>query len=108
MSNCQKVDSRSVVAEVFLTIVTDIEALLNTCPLTHPSMDPNAPEHLTPSHFLIGRACPHLYLDAVHKDEVVSQRCKCKSTLFGEAITIKEKKYLIYVNLMCCLFAFGA
>lgn len=36
------------------TLMTEVEALVNSRPITHVSTDPNYPEALTPNHFLIG------------------------------------------------------
>ncbi|XP_013171141.1 PREDICTED: uncharacterized protein LOC106120362 [Papilio xuthus] len=36
------------------TLMCEVEALINSRPITHVSTDPNYPEALTPNHFLIG------------------------------------------------------
>ena len=41
--------------ESFTTLITHIEAILNSSPLTAASSDANDPSALTPAHFLIGR-----------------------------------------------------
>ena len=46
--------------EVLHTVVVDVEALLNSRPLTHVSVSPDEPEPLTPNHFLFGRAHPYV------------------------------------------------
>ena len=45
--------SRDVTDEVFSTVIAEVEALLNSRPLTHISVDPHDPVPLTPNHFLI-------------------------------------------------------
>lgn len=66
--------NRSVTDEVLGTVVVDVEALLNSRPLTHVSIDPNDPEPLTPNHFLLGCAHPYVPLTYVNEAEVVSRR----------------------------------
>ena len=51
---------RSVDDEMLLTVLTEVEAVMNGRPLTHVSTEPTDLEALTPNHFLIGRACPQL------------------------------------------------
>ena len=46
--------------EMLLTVMAEVEGLLNSRPLTHVSTDPNDLQALTPNHFLIGRASPNL------------------------------------------------
>ncbi|XP_048481754.1 uncharacterized protein LOC119693943 [Plutella xylostella] len=40
--------------ETLSTLLVEVEALVNSRPITHVSTDPNYPEALTPNHFLIG------------------------------------------------------
>ena len=41
--------------ETLRTLLAEVEHILNLRPLTHISVDSNDQEHLTPSHFLLGR-----------------------------------------------------
>ena len=50
----------AVTDEMLLTVMAEVEGLLNSRPLTHVSADPNDLQALTPNHFLIGRASPNL------------------------------------------------
>lgn len=43
--------------EVLHTLLTEVEHIVNSRPLTHLESDPNDEESLTPNHFLIGRSC---------------------------------------------------
>lgn len=40
--------------ETLFTLFAEVEALVNSRPITHVSCDPNYPEALTPNHFLLG------------------------------------------------------
>ena len=46
--------------EILITVVAEVEAILNGRPLTHVSVDPQEPEALTPNHFLLGRSSPEI------------------------------------------------
>ena len=60
--------------EVLLTIMAEVEALLNSRPLTHVSTHLSHQEALTPNHFLLGRASPNLPPDVFVDREVSSRR----------------------------------
>ena len=49
------VESTKLSTSAFTTLLTQIEAILNSRPLTAPSTDINDPLALTPGHFIIGR-----------------------------------------------------
>lgn len=46
--------SRAPHPDTLSTLLAEVEALVNSRPITHVSSDPNYPEALTPNHFLIG------------------------------------------------------
>ena len=50
----------TVTDEMLLTVMAEVEGLLNSRPLTHVSTDPDDYQALTPNHFLIGCASPNL------------------------------------------------
>ena len=64
------INDQAVSDYVLLTIFTEIEALVNSRPLTHVSDDINDLESLTPSHFLIGRPNKNLQPCLVYDKEV--------------------------------------
>ena len=59
--------------EVLLTLLVEIEHMVNSRPLTHVSVDPRDEEALTPNHFLIGSSSGHLHL-AKYEAEVQNPR----------------------------------
>ena len=52
--------STTVKEEVLRTVLTEVMGILNARPLTHLSVDPEDECPLTPNHFLLGRAHPHI------------------------------------------------
>ena len=57
-------DVRTPSDEVLATAFAEAEALVNSRPLTHISVNPDDPEALTPSHFLIGTSSPNHHITA--------------------------------------------
>ncbi|XP_058797868.1 uncharacterized protein LOC131668049 [Phymastichus coffea] len=55
-------NGESVSEEVLLTLLAEVEHMVNSRPLTHVSVDPCDEEALTPNHFLIGSSSGHLKL----------------------------------------------
>ena len=66
--------NQSVNEEMFLTVVKNVEGILNARPLTHLGMDPNDQEPLTPNHFLLGGASPYTTLVWVDDSETCSRK----------------------------------
>jgi hypothetical protein len=60
--------------EVLRTIMAEVVAILNARPLTHLSVDPEDESPLTPNHFLLGRAHPHIPPDLFDETGVLSHR----------------------------------
>ena len=54
--------------------MAEVEAFLNARPLTHISVDPTDPEPITPNHFLLGRAAPHIPPDIFTEGELASRK----------------------------------
>ncbi|XP_074039995.1 uncharacterized protein [Leptinotarsa decemlineata] len=72
------IEDISLTFEQFYTVLTEIEAVLNSRPLTPISSDPNDFTALTPSHFLIGRpltTLPDPDLTTVNKNRLFHFQC---------------------------------
>lgn len=67
-------NERSVTEDVLLTALVGAEALLNSRPLTHVSVDPDDLEALTPNHFLLLRAHPGCHLDSSSNSKPSSRK----------------------------------
>jgi hypothetical protein len=60
--------------EVLRTVLAEVMAILNARPLTHLSVDPEDESPLTPNHFLLGRAHPHIHPDLFDEDGPLSRK----------------------------------
>ena len=60
--------------EVMLTVLTEIEHMVNSRPLTHVSADPRDEEALTPNHFLIGTSSSTINLGVFEKNACLRKR----------------------------------
>ena len=67
-------NNRSVTEDVLVTAIVGAEALLNSRPLTHVSVNPNDLEAITPNHFLLLRAHSGCNLDYPPGAKVSSRR----------------------------------
>ncbi len=61
-------EDRTTTDETLFTLLTEVEAFLNTRPLTHVSTDPADREPITPNNFLLGRAAPNIPPDISWKE----------------------------------------
>ena len=69
--------------ETLLTLMAEIESLLNSRPLTHVSIDPQDPEAITPNHFLIGKNSSNVPPDVFDERDLNSRkRWRQAQTLF--------------------------
>ena len=68
------IGDRAVTDEMLLTVMAEVEGLLNSRPLTHVSTDPNDYEALTPNHFLLGHASPNLPPGIFEDGDLCSRR----------------------------------
>ena len=73
------IGDRAVTDEILLTILAEVEGLLNSRPLTHVSTDPDDHEALTPNHFLLGHASPNLPAGIFQDSDLCSRR-RCHHT----------------------------
>ncbi|XP_044174392.1 uncharacterized protein LOC122958023 [Acropora millepora] len=60
--------------ETLLTLMAEVESLLNSRPLTHVSVDPKDLEAITPNHFLIGRNSPNIPPDVFDERDLNSRK----------------------------------
>ena len=68
------VGSQLLTDEVLLTVFAEVEHMVNSRPLTYVSSDPADPEALTPNHFLLGQASPHLAPTLTRDGDISSRR----------------------------------
>ncbi|XP_043245749.1 uncharacterized protein LOC122393608 [Amphibalanus amphitrite] len=60
--------------EVLMTVLAEVEHMVNSRPLTYVSSEPTDPEALTPNHFLLSGAHRHLAPGLVGERDVCSRR----------------------------------
>lgn len=72
--------------EVLMTIFKETAGILNSRPLTHLSVDPDDPEPLTPNHFLLGRASPHIPAGVFDPSEKLSRKEWIKSQVYMDQV----------------------
>lgn len=66
--------NQTVSEEVLTTVLAEAESMLNGRPLTHLSVDPDDSSPITPNHFLLGRAHPHIPPDIIDESKGLSRR----------------------------------
>ena len=80
------VGSQVLTDEVLLTVFAEVEHMVNSRPLTYVSSDPTDPEALTPNHFLLGHAAPHLAPMLTKDRDVCSRRRWRQSQVVAEQV----------------------
>ena len=80
------VGSQLLTDEVLLTVFAEVEHMVNSRPLTYVSSDPADPEALTPNHFLLGCASPHLAPALTREGEITSRRRWRQSQALAEHV----------------------
>jgi hypothetical protein len=66
--------SQTVSEEVLTTLLVEVEAMMNARPLTHLSVNPRDNSPITPNHFLLLRAHPHVPPDVIEYSGSLSRR----------------------------------
>ena len=67
--------------EVLMTLLCEVEKIMNSTPLTHVSVDPADDDVLTPFHFLIGRATASYPVGTEEQDGDLRKRWRYAQTL---------------------------
>ena len=83
--------------EEFLTILNQIEAVLNSRPLYPMSRDPNDPTPLTPAHFLIGESL--LTLPSADIQVSINARYRLLQNMIKDFWKVWKRDYLITLQI---------